>query len=264
MNFRLYMLLFSCAPLWIHAQVGNPASDFTVTDTEGETHQLYDYVEAGKVVVLDFYYTTCGPCQFYSPQVNLAYQKYGCNTANVVFISIDYNDSDAEVVAYDSEYSIEFPSVSGLEGGGNDVVSQYGILGFPTFYVIDSTKTIIDVIDPPTLQVFDFRFGHHGIVPADCNASANHEISDVQRIELYPNPVSNGEELGIHLPVVEASMIRYEIFNLLGQVVQKGEMEVNNATTIALNVENLIPGIYRVSINPKVGAGMFYGFFMKE
>ena len=44
------------------AQIGNPAPDFTVTDTHGEEHNLYSYLENGKVVVLDFFYTTCTPC----------------------------------------------------------------------------------------------------------------------------------------------------------------------------------------------------------
>src|SRR5262245_35236342 len=113
------------------AQVGNPAPNFTVTDTHGDTHQLYEYLEDGKVVVLDFFYTTCIPCQYYSPQVNAAYEKYGCNTANVFFMSIDYNDTNAEVIAYDEEYNIKFPSVSGLNGGGNSVVNLYNIQGFP-------------------------------------------------------------------------------------------------------------------------------------
>ncbi|MEZ5059870.1 MAG: TlpA disulfide reductase family protein, partial [Saprospiraceae bacterium] len=139
-----------------NAQVGNIAPDFTVTDTHGETHRLYDYLDAGKSVILDFFFTTCGPCIYYSPQVNLAYEKYGCNEADVVFIGIDFDDTNAEVIAYDEEYQIKYPSISGKEGGGNNVVSAYNVLAFPTFYVIDSTKKIIHEIDPPTLQVFDY------------------------------------------------------------------------------------------------------------
>ena len=143
--FIKYMSVFALGLLHFTsvAQVGNPAPDFTVTDTHGEEHNLYDYLEDGKVVVLDFFYTTCGPCQFYSPQVNLAYEKYGCNNAEVFFMAIDWGDTDAEVLAYDDEYMIEYPSISGTEGGGNEVVNLYNVSGFPTFYVIDSTKKLL-------------------------------------------------------------------------------------------------------------------------
>ena len=63
----LFALIFCFFQLAANAQIGNTAPDFTATDTHGETHTLYDYLEDGKIVVLDFFYTTCGPCQFYTP-----------------------------------------------------------------------------------------------------------------------------------------------------------------------------------------------------
>ncbi|MBK8955112.1 MAG: TlpA family protein disulfide reductase [Saprospiraceae bacterium] len=167
------------------AQVGQIAPDFKVTDTHGQQHHLYDYLEKGKTVVLDFFFTTCTPCQYYTPQVNLAYKKYGCNKKDVVFISIDHNDTNAEVLAYDATYKIEYPSISGLEGGGNAVVNAYNIIGFPTFYVIDSSKKIVMEIDPPTLQVFDFRFNQLGLTPKDCEVSqlSSYEMNYNQQIK---------------------------------------------------------------------------------
>src|SRR5690606_17626680 len=204
-------------PLSLSAQVGNPAPDFTVTDTHGETHRLYDYLEAGKVVVLDFFYTTCGPCQYYSPQVNLAYEKYGCNTGDVIFIAIDHNDSDAEVLAYDAQYQIQYPSVSGLNGGGNSVVNLYHILAFPTFYVIDSTKSIIEQITPPTLQVFDYRFQQHGIQPVDCNLSGSIDLENFDKPALFPNPLASGMNLNLRLVNPSQHFERYEVFDFSGR-----------------------------------------------
>ena len=37
------------------------AVDFTVTDVHGNTHTLFDYLADGKHVVIDFFFTTCGP-----------------------------------------------------------------------------------------------------------------------------------------------------------------------------------------------------------
>ncbi len=245
------------------AQVGNPAPDFTVTDTHGETHHLYEYLEAGKVVVLDFFYTTCGPCQFYSPQVNLAYEKYGCNSNQVVFISIDHNDTDDEVLAYDEEYSIQYPSVSGLEGGGNGVVAQYNILGFPTFYVIDSTLTIIEEIDPPTLQVFDFRFQQHGIEPTECSVSAIHEEKASQVLEVFPNPVGSEGILIIRLPDKFSEMTDIEIFDGLGQRVTISRIECAGESIAELNIKDLSSGFYLLRFSSDHGK-LYTGCFVKK
>ncbi|MBK7335045.1 MAG: redoxin domain-containing protein [Saprospirales bacterium] len=210
-----------------------------MTDVHGQTHHLYEYLEAGKVVVLDFFYTTCGPCQFYSPQVNLAYEKYGCNNVDVIFIAIDYGDTDAMVEAYDQEYEIEFPSISGEEGGGNGVVADYGVFAFPTFYVIDSTKKIIDEIDPPTLQVFDFRFEQHGIQPADCEATGVLEGNSAGDFQLYPNPVES--ELTIEGP----EFCQVELFDLHGRLARSYELRTEKET---FDLSGLAEGVYVVRV----------------
>jgi len=230
------------------SQAGNPAPDFTVTDVDGNTHRLYDYLEEGKIVVLDFYYTTCGPCQFYSPQVNLAYSKYGCNTANVIFLSIDYNDTDAEVIAYDNEYAIEFPSISGLEGGGNAVVNEYNIIGFPTFYVIDSSKTIIDEIDPPTLQVFDFRFAMHGISPASCSTSLDEGGESNTSITLYPNPLGKSDLLTIAITTKMIGECHYEVYDFTGRKIEDGSFNGDGGQNIEVNLKDPTSGLYLIKI----------------
>lgn len=252
-------LVLGLLPSLGHAQVGDPAPNFTVIDTHGDTLTLYELIDSGHTVVLDFFYTTCGPCQYYSPQVNLAYEKYGCNTAKTFFMSIDYNDTNAEVEAYDEQYKIEFPSVSGLNGGGNGVVNLYGIQGFPTFYVIDATKKIIDQITPPTLQVFNFRFQQLGILPADC-LSGGHEPGTQEPLSLYPNPVSAGGEINIQLPGIESGMARYEILNILGQSLQTGAWNLGTPLPIGM----VGTGLYLLKISGLKGEIAYSAVFAIE
>ena len=101
-----------------------------------------------------------------------------------------------QVIQYDIDNEIPYPSVSGLDGGGNGVVSSYSVNSFPRFYLIDSTKTIIDQVDPPTLVVFDDRFSTHSIEPTDCDTAdtissigALPESSGIIRV--WPNPSSD-------------------------------------------------------------------------
>ena len=243
--FSLIVVLFGfhCLP----AQVGTPAPNFTVTDTHGETHTLYEYLDSGKIIVLDFFFTTCLPCQFYSPQVNLAYEKYGCNTQDVVFIAIDYNDTNAEVLIYDDSFNIQYPSISGLEGGGNQVVQDYGVSGFPTFYVIDSTRMIIEEIDPPTLQVFDFRFSQLGIEPMECLTVSAEEQNVLDEVKVYPNPVSGGV-VYVELPGGFGEF-EFELVGIEGRFVKRGIL-LSGADGIGkIELGGVGPGIYIMKLS---------------
>jgi thiol-disulfide isomerase/thioredoxin len=230
----------------LSAQVGNPAPDFTVTDVHGKKHHLYDYLNQGKKVVLDFFFTTCIPCQFYSPQVNLAYEKYGCNTQDVVFLSIDYNDTDAEVMDYENTYKIKFPSASGLGGGGNAVVSQYQVIGFPSLLLIDSTKKVVDKMDPPTLVVFDFKFSQHGIVPKPCLTSTSAGVEDFS-MTVFPNPSRNGE-LFVSVSNRSNEESRFELSDYTGRSLGNLSKRQINETTYCLDISETPVGNYLLKL----------------
>ena len=229
----------------VQAQIGFTAPNFTVVDTHGDTIRLYDILDEGKYVVLDFFYTTCGPCIYYTPQVNLAYEKYGCNTQDVVFIAIDYQDTNAEVQAYDAQYGIQYPSVSGTQGGGNGVVNQYVITGFPTFYLIDSTHKIIDEIYPPTLVVFDFRFDMHGIQPVACLTTAREPVAS-RSLMLYPNPTQTGF-VTLDLPDLIGERVEISVQDLTGRTMFTNVVQVDTNLPYQLDLGALPGGMYLVT-----------------
>ena len=143
---KLYTtLLLSFTIVSLNAQTSlTTADDFTVTDVHGETHNLFSILDEGKHVIVDFFYTTCGPCQASVPTMNQAYTDYGCNTGEIFFLSIDNGDTDAQVLQYENQFGGLFPSVSGIDGGGNLVVSNYGIGAYPTVILIAPDRSILE------------------------------------------------------------------------------------------------------------------------
>jgi thiol-disulfide isomerase/thioredoxin len=105
--------------------------DFTLKDVEGKDVSLQSF--KGKVIVLDFWATWCGPCKVEIPHFIEFQQKYGSKGLQIVGISVD--DTADKLVPYVKEMGMNYPVLQGL---GHDAVQDaYGpILGIPVSVMI--------------------------------------------------------------------------------------------------------------------------------
>ncbi|HZV68321.1 MAG TPA: redoxin domain-containing protein [Saprospiraceae bacterium] len=126
------------------------APDFTITDSHGQIHHLYaDYLDQGKSVMIEVFYTTCPPCNSIAPLMEPFYQEWGAGDHDVAFFELsDKNfDSDALVNAYQSTYGETFVA-AGKDGGSLTAVAPYKSgqfgpwYGTPTYIVIAPDRTI--------------------------------------------------------------------------------------------------------------------------
>ena len=98
------MLLTIVTALAIQIAVAqSPAPDFTVNDIHVTTHTLSNYLNDGKTVVLDFFFTTCPPCIQWTPQIEQMYKDFGSGQHDLIVIGIDNGDSDAEVMNFEND-----------------------------------------------------------------------------------------------------------------------------------------------------------------
>jgi len=160
-NYKYISILFVLISFTVFAQlpVGSVAPNFTLTDINGTSHTLYDYLDQGKTVVLDFSTTWCEPCWSYHEAHTLdsVYAKYGPSGTDemmVFFIEGDLNTNSDELHGIsgntqgDWVTGVEYPIIDIIE---TSVVDDYMIPGWPTIYMICPDRFIIHT-DPGAQQ----------------------------------------------------------------------------------------------------------------
>ena len=105
--------------------------DFTMKDVEGKDVTLQSF--KGKVIVLDFWATWCGPCKVEIPHFIEFQDKYGPKGLQIVGISVD--DPVDKLAPYVKDMKMNYAILQGL--GHDDVQDAYGpIMGIPVSVVI--------------------------------------------------------------------------------------------------------------------------------
>jgi thiol-disulfide isomerase/thioredoxin len=119
-------------------QASGKAADFTLKSAKGGMDiKLADY--KGKVVIIDFWATWCGPCRRGVPDLVSLQEKYG-NEVVIIGISVD-TDTKGDVPGFMSEYKINYP----IAYADQAVVQNYGgVEAIPTSFIIDKEGNIVD------------------------------------------------------------------------------------------------------------------------
>lgn len=112
----------------LQAMTGHQAASFSGTDLKGHTVQLSDL--KGKVVVVNFWFTTCPPCLAEMGSLNELVKKY--KGKGVVFLGITFNDGPA-VTKFLKSHPFNFQQLV----KANDAIKTYTIHNYPTSLVID-------------------------------------------------------------------------------------------------------------------------------
>ncbi len=148
----LIALCIAILPDSLQAQsrlLNKPAPEFVRTDLSGSQVDLKAL--RGKVVLLNFWPTWCGPCQVELPQFQAWQDKYG--TAGLQVIAVSMDDDAAPVRAAVRKLHLRLPVVMGDDKLG----SLYGgVLGLPITFLIARDGTVADrhegAADPPMME----------------------------------------------------------------------------------------------------------------
>ena len=132
-------------------KIGRPAPDFTLTTFDGQQIRLADL--RGKVVLVNFWASWCKPCEQEAADLEAAWRYYQPG-GEVVFLGVDWTDTEKKAFEYLEKFDITYPNGPDL---GTRISQAYRTTGVPETYIIDKNGVLSFVKLSPFLSLDEIR-----------------------------------------------------------------------------------------------------------
>lgn len=233
------------------AQISGEAPDWTLTDINGTSHHLYNYLGQGKTVFLDVSATWCTPCwEFHtSHALHDVYDSLGPAGTNKVMVF--HIEADPQTTL-DDLYGLTsttkgnwvagtpYPIINPGPAQTDSFANSYAISYYPIIYMICPDRTIREVGTLTAAQFFAEM--------SSCPPQGVEAISEAGAVTLYPNPVTGSATLDVDL--LSASDAEIEVMDAVGKTVypvEKRSLPAGN-NSLTLDFSSLPAGIYFVQV----------------
>lgn len=125
-------------------QAGEEAPDFSLVSTEGRPYRLSDY--RGRVIVLNFWATWCGPCRQELPTLSSMHVAMEKDGIIVMAVALDSAADDVRQMA--GELKLHMPVLF----NDGETGKKFGIRGFPTTFIIGTDGRVSKVFTGYTTE----------------------------------------------------------------------------------------------------------------
>ncbi len=120
-------------------KIGDKYIDFSEPNIEGKSVSLSDY--NGKVTLLEFWGSWCGPCREGNPELVRIYNEFKDKGFDILGVAAD--DKKEEWIETVKKDSLTWQNVSDLKGDKNKAVLIYGVYYYPANFLINKDGVII-------------------------------------------------------------------------------------------------------------------------
>lgn len=119
--------------------MGKQAPNFSASSPDGKTISLKESL--GKVTIIDFWASWCGPCRKENPNVVALYNEFHPQGLNIIGVSLDKEATKwKEAIAKDG---LTWPHVSNLKFWDEPIAKQYNVQSIPATFILDEKGNIV-------------------------------------------------------------------------------------------------------------------------
>jgi len=118
-------------------QIGDPAPDFRIMNLEGTAIDMVDL--RGKVIVLNFFATWCGPCQMELPHLETIWNEFR-NDDDFQMLVVGREESKDSIKSFQQKYGFTFPLASDPD---RSIYNKFASQSIPRTYLISRQGIIV-------------------------------------------------------------------------------------------------------------------------
>ncbi len=243
-KYLLSIILFFTSLL----SVAQTATNFTCNDCDGNSHTLFDDLDAGKVIVI-CWVMPCGACVGGALTSYNVVQSYALSNPNTVhmYLCDDYANTACSSIN-------SWANTNGLTNtirfsNASINMNHYGSTGMPKVVVVGGTNHTVFYNTNNSINSTNLQNAINAALTA---TGINEQNNKASALTVFPNPSGNSAEVKFNL--VKSSNVILELFNLEGKYI--GNIFTGNLNAgdnkIKVNLDTVAVGMYLIKFSDGV------------